>query len=298
MTIKAKIIADSISPEGKRITSVEAYYPRFIHSEVMTHKKLSRNASSSRAIPVKRMIEMLRADPAMPEYWGSNKPGMQAGEELTFLMREYAEDTWINAMENSIAAAEKMIEYGLHKQIANRILEPWAHMRTLLTATCWNNTFALRRHADAQPEFKILADAIYEAMELSEPELTQPGQWHLPYVDKQAWLDTGDYLRNTARINITDERCIGVLKKVSVARCARVSYMSTNGTKPSIEDDLKLYERLVGSSPLHASPAEHQATPDTCVEDTFHYWDYPEQHGNLVGWRQLRKMLPGEFIEG
>lgn len=302
MTIKAKIIADSISPEGKRITSVEAYYPRFIHSEVMTHKKLSRNASSSRAIPVKRMIEMLRADPAMPEYWGSNKPGMQAGEELTFLMREYAEDTWINAMENSIAAAEKMIEYGLHKQIANRILEPWAHMRTLLTATCWNNTFALRRHADAQPEFKILADAIHEAMEDSTPKELGVGEWHLPYVEEEDFGAAYFVLKQTGAVNIHDERIYELLKKVSVARCARVSYMTTEGEPSTIEKDLILYDRLVGSSPLHASPAEHQATPDDWVGPNvvspFGMYARPELHGNLVGWKQLRKMLPGEFIEG
>lgn len=304
MTITARIIADSISPEGKRITSVEAYYPRFIHSEVMTHKKLSRNASSSRAIPVARMIEMLRNDPAMPEYWGSNKPGMQAGDELTGKDLEKCKEDWLIARDWCIERAEWMVHRGLHKQIANRILEPWAHMRTLLTATCWNNTFALRRHADAQPEFKILADAIHNAMELSEPVKLVPGEWHLPYIHIDDWDDAFHYLKINrvfrSEPSIDEQR--ELLKKVSVARCARVSYMSTNGTKPSIEDDLKLYERLVGSSPLHASPAEHQATPDDWVGPNvvspFGMYARPELHGNLVGWRQLRKMLPGEFIEG
>lgn len=304
MTITAKIIADSISNEGKRLTTLQLRYPRFIHSEFLTHKKISRNASSSRAIPVTRMIEDLRRDPAMPVYWGSNKPGMQASEELSEIDIELCKGAWLQAMEDCIRHAEFMIEIGLHKQISNRLLEPWAHMNTLATATCWTNTFLLRRHPDAQPEFKALADTIHEAMEASEPMLLQPGQWHLPYItpeDKDViWNSIGELSHKV----FYEGKDFGlhIAKLVSVARCARVSYLTHDMKASTIEQDLELAMRLIGSSPLHASPAEHQATPDTKELDyygaQFREWENQDLHGNLSGWIQYRKTLPGEFIPG
>lgn len=308
MTIEAKIIADSISPAGIRLTTFQLRYPRFIHAELMTHRVFSRNASSSRAIPVEKMIEDLRRDPAMPIYWGSNKPGMQAGDELpeeedykgfTLRPRAMAQSQWLEAMHEAIAQAEGLIELGLHKQIANRILEPWAHINVVLTATDYENFYTLRRHKDAQPEIKELADKMWEAQQESTPKLLQPGQWHLPYVTTEDW--NGDQWD-------TGTPVLDYLKKVSVARCARVSYLTHDGRKTTVEEDLKLFERLVGSQPLHASPAEHQATPDTrerpewdldriCTEHQFE-WENPEQHGNLRGWIQYRKTLDGEFVAG
>ena len=291
MTIEAKIIADSISPEGKRLTTMQLRYPRFIHAEFMTHRMFSRNASSSRAIPVKRMIEDLRRDPAMPIHWGSNKPGMQAGEQLDPDSVGTCQSIWLDARDDAIRKAEWLMKNGLHKQIANRILEPWAHINVVVTATEWSNFFALRRHEDAQPEIKALADAMWDAMQESEPSLLHPDDWHMPYVTFEDW-NASAYL-NT--INDRQE----LLRKVSAARCARVSYLTHDGRQTSFEEDLQLYNRLVGSQPLHASPAEHQATPDTVGQkDVWTEFDNPELHGNFDGWIQYRKTLAGENTPG
>lgn len=282
MTIEAKIIADSVSEMGIRLTTMQLRYPRFIHAEFMTHRVFSRNASSSRAIPVARMIEDLRRDPAMPVFWGSNKPGMQAGAELSDAELLDAKEVWLLAMGEAIEKAEELMAIGLHKQIANRILEPWAHINVVVTATDWENFYTLRRHKDAQPEIKALADAIWVAQQESEPRSRAPGFWHLPYVRADEF-----------------EIDLDTQIKMSVARCARVSYLTHEGKPSTLEEDLMLYDRLVGAQPLHASPAEHQATPDDIGAGyTGEDWQHPEQHGNLRGWRQHRKMLEGEFIAG
>lgn len=299
MTITAQIIADSISPEGIRLTTLQLRYPRFIHSEFLTHRTFSRNASSSRAIPVARMIEDLRRDPAMPIFWGSNKPGMQAGEELDADARGICQSIWLDAMHTAIGKAEWLMENGLHKQIANRIIEPWAHINVVCTSTDWANFFALRAHADAQPEIKELAEAMMAAMGQSDPILMAPGMWHLPYISSS---DIEDVCAGEE----PGTDYIDVLKKVSVARCARVSYLTHDGRPTSVKEDIELYDRLLGSAPLHCSPAEHQATPDTKVylesDDEVlgipKFWENPELHGNLRGWCQLRKMLPNEFVPG
>jgi thymidylate synthase ThyX len=291
MTIEAKIIADSISPAGIRLTTFQLRYPRFIHAELMTHRVFSRNASSSRAIPVERMIEDLKRDPAMPIYWGSNQKGMQAGEELTEHQLDMVKHNWLHGMAEAINRAEQMMAHGLHKQIANRILEPWAHINVVLTATDFENFWMLRRHKDAQPEMKALADVMFEEMRLTVPHEIGVGEWHLPYVT----------LEDRLRLSRAEDPVVSLImaQKVSVARCARVSYFTHDGRQTSIEEDAQLYDRLLASQPLHASPAEHQATPDEGIQHGFKInWMRPELHGNFNGWIQYRKTLPGEYIPG
>jgi thymidylate synthase ThyX len=300
MTIEAKIIADSIGPAGIRLCTMQLRYPRFIHSEFMTHRVFSRNASSSRAIPVERMIEDLRRDPAMPVYWGSTKPGMQAGAELEPDILEQTKRAWLDQMEQSIETAEWMVIVGqLHKQIANRILEPWAHINVIVTATDWGNFFQLRCHPDAQPEMRVLAETMFETMEASEPIQLQPGEWHLPYVNANDW-SAARHHQKTGRITRDEpmyDELAPLLIKVSAARCARVSYLTHDGRQTTIEEDMALYDRLVGSVPLHASPVEHQATPDEGIQHGMEItWMNQKEHGNFDGWRQYRKMLESKFI--
>jgi thymidylate synthase ThyX len=279
MTITARAIADSFSLfGGSRLTTFELRYPRFIHSEVMTHRVFSRNASSSRAIPVKKLIEDVMNDPAMPIHWGKNQKGMQAEEELSPQDIEKAKNRWLAARDQAVEAARELDAIGAHKQIVNRILEPFSHITVTVTATQWSNFFALRCHPDAQPEIQALGDAVWKAREESEPALLDTGQWHLPYITR-AEIDNLSIKTND-------------LIKMSVARCARTSYLTHDKKEPSIEQDLALYDRLVGSEPLHASPAEHQATPD--MMDSNGQWRNRELHGNLVGWIQYRKTLPNE----
>lgn len=284
MTYEAIVIADSISAAGKRITTFQLKYPRFIHAELMTHRMFSRNASSSRAIPVAKMIDMVRNDPAMPIHWGKNQPGMQAKEEIQHV--GHAKDLWLQAARMAAAKAEVMNQLGLHKQVVNRILEPFQHISVVLTATEYNNWFALRDHEDAQPEIQKLAVMMREAMDASVPTLLHEGEWHLPYVSAEEQLE------------VTPE----IARQVSAARCARTSHLKHDGTKASIEEELALCTRLFGSQPLHASPSEHQATPDTITDtDCFGAgggWSKPELHGNLIGWIQYRKLLPYENVPG
>ena len=307
-TITAKIIADSISSEGHRLTTMQLRYPRWIHAELMTHRQFSRNASSSRAIPVVRMIQDVLDDPAVPMFWGANQKGMQAGEECTtpiylegachfdMMDRRYdpisREKAWLWAMKQAIATAEAFDKAGYHKQIVNRLLEPFSHINVVVTATEWSNFFALRRHKDAEPHINLLANRMFDAMAASEPNELQPRHWHTPYVadnDKDIW----DYsLKHD--LDLQD-----VAIKCSVARCARVSYLTHEGKRPVVADDLSLYDRLIGGEVLHASPTEHQAKPDRRIKGSKPYekvWEEPSEHGNFVGWRQYRKTIPGECL--
>lgn len=324
MTIQAIIIADSISENSPRLTTFQLRYPRFIHAEELTHRilettpellfceaipdglmydqDLSRNASSSRAIPVKRMIEDLRRDPALPIYWGSNKPGMQAGEELTGAALAQVKSEWILAMNRAIDSAKFMMDCGLHKQIANRILEPWAHINVVVTATEWENFFALRSHPDAQPEIKMLSDMMQEALANSTPTELKPGEWHMPYIQEMDHdlIYLYSKVNRITRDEPSAEELLELAKLVSTARCARVSYLTHDGRPTSVEEDVELARKLIVAQPLHASPAEHQATPDTIYSnphnDPMVHYENLELHGNFDGWIQHRKLLPNECI--
>jgi thymidylate synthase ThyX len=273
MTISAKIIKDSISEKNNRLTTMQLCYPRFIHSEFMTHRVFSRNASSSRAIPVAKTIEQVRTSPAMPIHWGTNQSGMQAKSELLPELLERAKAEWVRAAESAVEHAQTLMELGLHKQVANRILEPFQHIHVIVTATEWNNFFELRIHPDAQPEIHELALQMKTAMDASVPILLKDTEWHLPYVT--------DIDRSNVRAMNLDS---STLRKISAARCARVSYLTHDGQEPDIDKDLALYDRLITMKPAHASPIEHQATPDNSEK-------YTHLHGNFTGWIQFRKLV-------
>lgn len=267
--ITANIVADSISHVGKRITTLELVYPRFIHAEVMTHRAFSRNASSSRAIPVERSVSMALEEMVYPARWGLNQRGMQASDDnLGFKDATEAERLWLSAAEKCANTAKLLSDLGLHKQWANRMLEWFSNIRVLVTATEWDNFFELRDHPDAQDEMQMLAQAIRAAMDSNEPSHTD---FHLPYVSE------GEFFRSD--INT------GVCFRISAARCCRVSYLKHNGDHPTIEEDLALFERLAGSRPIHASPLEHQAMAMNYTLGVSR---------NFRGWKQFRE----DFEEG
>jgi hypothetical protein len=276
--MEVKVIQDSIAEHGARLTTLQLIYPRFIHSEVMTHRRFSRNASSSRAIPVAKMIDQVRSTPAMPLHWGKNQPGMQAREELRGVDRKVAVRLWLNAAKAAAAYADAMNYLGLHKQVTNRILEPYQWMRTIITSTEWNNFYTLRCHPDAQPEFQALAVAIRDNIKRSRPVLRPRDRmheagWHLPYVaDDERTLYAHDPF---------------FLAKLSTARCARVSYLKHDGAKPNVAEDMTLFDKLIVSRPIHASPCEHQAFP------------LPTAHArsrNFDGWMQHRDWIEAEQL--
>lgn len=306
MTITAKVVKDSISDVGIRLTTMELRYPRFIHAEFMTHRVFSRNASSSRAIPVESLIASIKNDPVEPLHWGQNQPGMQAAAELSWPHLVEARTAWVSAREAAINAAKKMHAAGAHKQIVNRILEPFSHITVLVTATEWNNFYALRRHKDAQPEIQALANAMYAAHDASTPNPLKAGDWHLPYVTD----DDIDAIIKMAINKVMDNKFGGdptlenvermtsnIACRVSTARCARVSYLNHDGSNPDLDKDDALFHRLMIAQPMHASPAEHQATPDRIVRygvTSVSGWENPQFHGNFVGWQQHRKFYLGE----
>ena len=301
MTITVKTIADSISPTGHRITTLQLRYPRFIHAEFMTHRAFSRNASSSRAIPVAKIIEDIQKDPAMPVHWGANQSGMQAREELDAEGKLLASMHWLDARDRVIEEVKQMLALGLHKQVANRALEPWSHINVVVTSTSWANFFALRCHPDAQPEIQQLAQTMEHALLLSSPRLLAPGEWHLPYADdSDSFVQAQQHFRSIHPTVHTpnQQEITNILRKVSTARCARVSYLTHDGRKTTVDEDIDLHNKLVVAQPLHASPAEHQATPDRQIGAEKPFWLQPELHGNFVGWIQHRKMLPHEFVAG
>lgn len=282
--ISAKIIEDSISPNDIRLTTMQLCYPRFIHSEFMTHRVFSRNASSSRAIPVEKTIKQVLANPAMPVHWGKNQPGMQAREELDGVPLHYTRALWIDAATAAADIAQRMADLGAHKQIVNRILEPFQLIHVVVTATEWDNFFALRMHEDAQPEIHELARVMKIAMLESTPKRRGHGHWHLPYVTEE---DRAEVVR---RYFDDLTWAMDILRKISAARCCRVSYLKHDGGTSTIEEDLALCERLAGADPIHASPFEHQGVSDWYFKHSGR-WERQHLHGNLRGWVQHRKLL-------
>lgn len=274
----ATIIEDSINKQGIRLTTFHLRYWRAIHAELMTHRVFSRNARSSRAVPSK----VLLTEEIFTPRFGMNKPGMQSdiladGD----LQLKWAQE-WKHLADYCREWVTKWSGEGMHKQHANRPLEWFGWIDVLVTSTDWNNFWALRISEYAQPEFDELAQLMKFLMDTREPTLLQYGQWHLPYITQQEKAGNG----------------LEVNQRLSVARCARLSYKPFDG-KADYEAELERFNKLVGSSPVHASPAEHQAMPDFRINETRVWperWANPELHGNFEGWVQYRKTIPGEYV--
>lgn len=274
MSMFAKIILDSVSNEGIRLTTFHLRYWRPIHSELMTHKVFSRNARSSRAVPSK----VLLTESIFTPQFGMNQPGMQSDILASPELQEKWAQEWQNLAQVTREQVDLWQQEGMHKQHANRPLEWFGWIDVLVSSTYWKNFYNLRISEYAQPEFDALARVMFQAQQSSRPMLLQPGEWHLPYItddEKKNWF-------------IVD------LKKLSTARCARLSYKPFDGSD-SLEKEIQRYEALVVSRPVHASPAEHQATPDYFVSaGRGGFWSSIALHGNFHGWVQHRKTIPHE----
>lgn len=264
--IETKIILDSISKSGSRLITYELKYPRFVHSEFMTHREHTKNASSSRAIPIEKMIDKIKEDPALIVYWGKNQSGMQAKEELDEKSSKLCEFIWNTACKTMIGFVELLSKIGLHKQIANRLLEPFMNITVICTATNWSNFFALRCDEDAQPEIRRLAFCMLRDYYSSTPTTLDMGEWHLPYLTEEE-----------------NKLPLELKQKISVAKSARVSYLTHSGDR-DYNKDLELYDRLLEGG--HMSPFEHVATPSI---------DPTVKSGNFTGWRQYRKIIGNDI---
>jgi thymidylate synthase ThyX len=294
MAYSAKVLADSLSPAGDRLTTMEVTFPRIILAEFNTHRTFSRNSASSRAIPVEKMLLKVKEDPFIPIYWGKNQKGMRADAELLPSEQAWAETEWLEARDKAVKHAEQLLAIGIHKQITNRLLEPWLWQTVIVTATEWENFYALRCNPDAQPEIRKIADMMREVHEASAPKQLDYDDWHLPLIqEEEAFPSDGIKF-----VELED------IKRISVGRCARVSYLTHDG-KRDIKADIDLCTKLQMSG--HLSPFEHVARPMTQIDVKeilqkngivdLHSLDVESNGifcGNLKGWISFRKTIPNE----
>jgi thymidylate synthase ThyX len=299
MGYEARVLADSVTEFDDRLTTLEVTFPRFVLPEFNTHRVFSRNSASSRAVPVEKRLLQVLDEPVIPIEWGANKPGMQSIELLSESDQLVAESEWLKSRDHAIIGAVALVGglgkmrnealvsrvnelyarynlkipepiQGVHKQFVNRILEPYMWHTVVVSSTEWDNFMALRRHPDAQPEIRKVADLMDDAIESSEPMELGEGQWHLPFV-------------------LEEERTLSfdILAKLAVARCARVSYETHDTGKIDQAKDIALHDSLRDSG--HMSPFEHVARPMTIEEYMENPWS-----GNFLGWHQYRKDIPYE----
>ena len=264
-TPRATVVLDSVSERGARVTTIEVTLHRFVLAELNTHRAFSRNSASSRAIPTRRQLLRVLEHPALPVEFGANQRGMQAGEPLAGDELGRAHAAWLRARDAAVDAAQDLLELGVHKQVVNRLLEPFMWHTVIVTATDWDGFWQQRCNPLAQPEINLAATAMRAARDASVPRPVPDGAWHTPYVR----LDEADLPVETR-------------KRVSAARCARVSYLTHDGRRDLAADE-QLYDRLVTADPPHWSPLEHVATPAT-----------DPVVGNLRGWRQLRHVVEAQ----
>jgi hypothetical protein len=283
MAYSAKVILDSINEAGNRLSTIEAVLPLPVWNEVLTHRALSRNAASSRAIPVEKQIQRVIDDPFIPVYWGKNQRGMQAAEELSPDEREHARQKWLDGRDAAAIVADELLAMGVHKQLASRVLAPYAWITALISATEWDNFLGLRQDwaipsgvtdvremfnpaFPAQPELQVAAYMIREALLASTPQFLEQGAWHLPLVSAEDYEGF-----NTS-----------ALRKISIGRAARISYLTHDGKRDRIAD-IDLHDKL--ETDHHLSPFEHVAYADAWIE----------RSGNFTGgWVQYRKLMVGE----
>ncbi len=290
MSYGAKLILDSVGPNGARATTFELTMPRIVLAEFNTHRMFSRNAASSRAIPVEKLLKRIEEDPMLPVFWGKNQSGMQAAEELTGEARDRAQVEWLLMRDYAVDSARVLSgpSINLHKQIANRIVEPWMFTTVICTATEWDNAWALRVDPAAQPEFERTMHMALNAYQASKPQKLESGEWHLPYV-------TGYDEEELREKGYTDEK----LCLVSIGRCARVSFLTHDGKRDPEADVALPKDRLIPSG--HMSPTEHPLQAMTENEwvayghELAHAWiNKRVPVGNAWGFRQFRKMLKNE----
>lgn len=292
MAHEAKVLLDSVSDRGHRLTTFEITMPRIILAEWNTHRMFTRSSASSRAIPVAKMIARVMEDPYVPTTWGKNQKGMTAAEEILGEDALRCESNWLHARDRMVGAAEILMKIGVHKQLANRLLEPFMWHTIINTATEYSNFFGLRCDKNAQPDMQIVANLVRSEYTASEPKLLQVGQWHAPYAQGNDELSSQ-------------------LREITSGRCARVSYLTHDG-QHSPAEDIRLHDTLLENR--HMAPLEHAARPMNELEYNHLFkqmklfWNgsefrqeqrgdeylYTHFCGNFNGWVQYRKEVPYE----
>lgn len=310
--IVVRVVCDSISPDGVRLTTLECEYPRIVLSELNTHRMLSRNSASSRAIPFEKMLQQLNGRPV--RFGAANKGMQDKGEDFHNKIRlenafadEFFADpeyVWEMARDSAIEYADAFQGSGYHKQVYNRLVEPFQMIKTVISATEWNNFFHLRLDSAADPTIYELARCMKKAMDSSKPQELKAGEWHLPYVE--ALRLKGGSIYGYTMDNSVDSLSTSVAIKVSAARCAAVSFRNEDY---GLEKCLEVYNRLVGNERVHASALEHQATPISNATNSFKSddWQLGVTHvdyvgdlwsGNFKGWIQHRQLVANHVKAG
>lgn len=311
--ISAKVICDSISEAGVRLTTFEVEAPRIILAEINTHNAISKNCSSTRAITLKKAIEQVQENGFTPLYWGEKKTGMSADKEIPSVAKEYASAMWWESKQEMVKYVEELDQECVHKQIAGRLLEPFQMVKQVLTATDFDNFFNLRIHPTAQPEILMLAYKMYKVLESSNPFELKSGEYHLPYVDR--WRNEDGELHYSTENEYGDNVWLDLDSaiKISGSCVAQVSYRNTDMSLDKAEN---IFDRLIQADVLHASVFEHLATPiskEVEIENSDYLtvgfinkasdpntWQYGITHmnrqgqlcsGNLRGWVQYRHLL-------
>lgn len=316
-TITAQTILRSrnASAPEKVLSTLLLRYPRFIHAEFMTHRCMSRNAASSRAIPVKKMIDDILADTAMPIHWGAAQTGMQADQECDAQIGLHVgpehggngvwphtrERAWLQARDKAVEVARAFEAAGYHKQVINRLLEPFMHITVLVSSTEWDNFLELRDHKDAEPHIQMLAREIRKCLEdESTVQTLEPGQWHLPFISEWEKSEVVKEATGTTWQEPWGDAERLALVKLAVARCASTSYKTTDGFDMTLERAEAIYDKL-HTKPFHASPFEHVA--QAAQHSGGHFvegdlprwsaggWENPHLFGNFVGFHQLRRQI-------
>lgn len=323
----AEVVLASRHPVTKRVVyTLHLRYPRIVHGEMMTHRVFNRNARSSRAVPVETMLNEIRNNPFVPWHWTKNQSGMQGvvGWDAKVLLKGAAaqfvdadtpvarEAAWLYGRDMMADLAESFTDAKYHKQVANRLIESFTWMDLLVTATDWKNFLHLRDHPDAEPHIRDLAVLVGKALQNAKVDDLEPGEWHLPYISNNDLFEIMEMVRSETSLkgDALDAETLNRAKKISAARCARISYKPFDGDS-SYERELKRFDLLVGNDAVHASPLEHQCCPDQIVTIESSYWSDDdfllkdtstegglnhELHGSLRDFIQFRKTVPNEAI--
>lgn len=314
--IKAEIIADSLNEFGQRLTTFVLVFPRIVLAEFNTHRMLSKNSASSRAIPFEKMLKRVMEDPFIPIRWMKEHKGMQGTEYFEECDRRFIEPDWLRARNDAVSWAKSLNELGVTKQIVNRLLEPFMWHTVIVTGTEWENFFALRAHEAAEIHIQELAYQMLEQYNGSHPKQLKAGEWHIPFGDTfdkdrlytmiEAHHGVFDPIISykESKGDFSENPLIEKYKvMISTARCARVSYLNFEG-KDDYEADIKLHDMLLKSG--HMSPFEHCARAMDFIEHSQwrsgHLVAAPDEArnasagwcGNFRGFIQYRKTLPNE----
>ena len=302
MSWKAEVLCHSKgATHGRELISVLATYPRFIHSEFLTHRDRARSSASSRAIPWKKydkhgvlqqncMYCQIKHNPFVPEFWGKEQSGMQSGEEFSDAEKRALIRFWLDARDQALIQADRLYDKNLHKSLVNRITEPFMWISVIYTATEWKNFFRLRCHPAAEKHFQKIAGMMRDAINASTPRILQPGELHLPFWDQNSELELEAALGKTLPIIKGPDGMNHYRKRISAGRSCRISYL-THENKRDILADIKTAANLIERSDdvIHAAALEHVAT---CHEDGNH------RSGPFFGFHQFRKEFQNENVPG